>query len=577
MPGSDQISRTRDDEGPAAQLSFDLKTITKRAAAKRIGSDSVNQSTALREPSVPESSYSANIPSASPVHGDDTVDISSKGRLKRPQRYPQRTLRGSSKDVYDLVVDSPSISKVTSVTRAKQAGLTVDTESSEDDDSSNSNVESGDMIGTSNSPENNPSDIPFVIIDNAPTLLLTDKAAINREYSHVDDSNYGEKLAISAPEVSEKLEKSPSDSDYEYTNTDEDKSEGNDDEEDILETLEQEEAIQQSDAIDNGPDSEISLTDVYSQNYLRDDADFWDASKIFDQERNWRELISEAHLLRQPQSEGLESGSTQNLFRSISNGIDTYREKISARNSRGNFASIDTEESSIAALEKGVSQVMVESYPYNADSPSKLTTLVTLAYEVAAGIIPRMIGLLQWCLVAHYSNDSVTDKGVEQLVRILDSVERLCEVVQAEPPKPPPGLAAQVRIISVLVRFMAYVFRQQLANTRQPTTTHQQADWFRNPEPSHDKYGESVGSEESTSVFNKGCSWSRAESETLFDALRKYRGPERYELILREFRDTLGHRSIDELRKKTVETRAGLLALPDERRPHYSQWSFLDD
>ncbi|EFE31091.1 uncharacterized protein ARB_01959 [Trichophyton benhamiae CBS 112371] len=547
MPGSNQISRTRDDKGPAAQLSFDLKTIAKRTAAKRIGSDSVNQSTALRETFVPESSY--NIPSTSPLHDDEAAETS-KGKLKRPQRYPKRRLRGSSKGIYDLDIDSPSASKVTSVTPAKHAGLTVDTESSEDDDSSNSYMESGDMIGTGNSPENNPSDIPLVIIDNAPTSLLTDKSAINREYVRVDDSNYGEKLTISAPV-----------SDYESTNTDEDededKSEGNDEkEEDILGTLEHEEAIQQSDAVDNGLDSEISLTDVYSQHCLRDDADFWDASTLFDQERNWRELISEAHLLIQQRSKGLEIESTKNLFRSVSNGIDTYRERISTRDSRGNFASTDTEEGSLATLEKGISQVMAESYPYNADSPSKLTTLVTLAYEVAAGIIPGMIGLLQWCLVAHYSNDSVTDKGTDQLVRILDSVERLCEVVQAEPPKPPPGLAAQVRIISVLVRFMAYVFRQQLANTRQPTTTHQPADWFRNSEPSHDQYDESVGSEESRSVLNEGCSWSRAESETLFDALRKYR---------------------DELRKKTVETRAGLLALPDERRPHYSQWSFLDD
>ncbi|EFE38141.1 hypothetical protein TRV_07188 [Trichophyton verrucosum HKI 0517] len=561
MPGSNQISRTRDDKGPTTQLSFDLKTIAKRTAAKRIGSDSVNQPTALMESFVPESSYSANIPSTSPLHGDETAE-SSKGKLKRPQRYPQRRLRGSSKGIYDLDIDSPSARKVTSVTSAKQADLTVDTESSEDEDSSNSYVEeSGDIVGTGNSPENNPSDIPLVIIDNAPISLLTDKAAINREYVHVDDSNYGEKLTISAPEVSEQLEKSPPDSDYEYTNTDEDgdedKSKGNDEkEEDILETLENEEAIQQSDAVDNGLDSEISLTDVYSQHYLRDDADFWDASTLFDQERNWRELIAEAQLLMQQQSKGLEIESTKNLFRSVSNGIDTYRERISTRDSRGNFASTDTEEGSLATLEKGVSQVMAESYPYNADSPSKLTTLVTLAHEVAAGIIPGMIGLLQWCLVAHYSNDSVTDKGTDQLVRILDSVERLCEVVQAEPPKPPPGLAAQVRIISVLVRFMAYVFRQQPANTRQPTTTHQPADWSRSPEPSHDQYDEPVGSEESTSVLNEGCSWSRAESETLFDALRKYR---------------------DELRKKTVETRAGLLALPDERRPHYSQWSFLDD
>lgn len=515
MPGSNQISRTRDDKGPAAQLSFDLKTIAKRTAAKRIGSDSVNQSTALRETFVPESSY--NIPSTSPLHDDEAAETS-KGKLKRPQRYPKRRLRGSSKGIYDLDIDSPSASKVTSVTPAKHAGLTVDTESSEDDDSSNSYMESGDMIGTGNSPENNPSDIPLVIIDNAPTSLLTDKSAINREYVRVDDSNYGEKLTISAPV-----------SDYESTNTDEDKdedkSEGNDEkEEDILGTLEHEEAIQQSDAVDNGLDSEISLTDVYSQHCLRDDADFWDASTLFDQERNWRELISEAHLLIQQRSKGLEIESTKNLFRSVSNGIDTYRERISTRDSRGNFASTDTEEGSLATLEKGISQVMAESYPYNADSPSKLTTLVTLAYEVAAGIIPGMIGLLQWCLVAHYSNDSVTDKGTDQLVRILDSVERLCEVVQAEPPKPPPGLAAQVRIISVLVRFMAYVFRQQLANTRQPTTTHQPADWFRNSEPSHDQYDESVGSEESRSVLNEGCSWSRAESETLFDALRKYRG-----------------------------------------------------
>ncbi|EGD83802.1 hypothetical protein H112_07480 [Trichophyton rubrum D6] len=566
MPGSNKIPRTRDDS-PAAQLFFDLKTIAKRTAAKRIGSESVNQSTALRESFIPESSCSANIPSTSLLHGDETAETS-KGKLRRPQRYPQRRLRGGSKDIYDLDVDSPGASKMKSVTPAKHADLTVGTESSEDDDSGNSYVESGNMIGTGNPPENNPSDIPLVIIDNAPTSLLTDKAAINREHVHVDDSNYGEKLTISVP-----------DSDYEYTNTDEDededKSESNDEEEDVLETLEHEEVIQQIDAVDNGPDSEISFTDVYSQDYLRDDADFWDASRIFDQERNWHELISEAHLLMQ-QQKGLEIESTKNLFRSVSNGIDAYRERISASNSRGNFASTDTEESLLETLEKGVSQVMVESYPYNADSPSKLTTLVTLAYEVAAGIIPGMIGLLQWCLVAHYSNDSVTDNGTDQLVRILDSVERLCEVVQAEPPKPPPGLAAQVRIISVLVRFMAYVFRQQLVNTRQPTT-HQHADRFRNPEPSHDKYDESVGSEEPTSVLNEGSSWSRAESETLFDALRKYQGPERYELILREFRDTLGHRSIDELRKKTVETRAGLLALPDERRPHYSQWSFLDD
>lgn len=485
------------------------------------------------------------------------------------------------------------------VVSEKQSELAVDTEASEDE-SSSSNVEYEDMIDTQNSSEKTPSETPIVVIDNAPTLLLTDEGAVNRESVHLDNSDDGNNQATSASELHEPEEKSLCDNYYDFINIDEDE-EDEGGKKGILEALEHEEAVQQSDAVDDELDSEISLTNIRSEYGLRDDAVFLDASKVFGQERNWRELTSEAlGLIKQPK--GLAIESTRNLFRSISNGIDTYRKRASSGNSRRKFVLTEAEERSIAALEKGVSHVIVELYPYSADSPSKLTALTSVAYEVAAAIIPGIVGLLQWCLVAHYSHNRVTDEGMDQLTRILDYAERLCEAVQAEPPKPPPRLAAKLRIISVLVRFLAYVFRHQKLNTRQLATMQHQVGSSRNTDRPHEKHdADSVESEEPTAIVNRKSSWTRAESETFFDGLRKYRGmlditmlllcrldkvltvtrwltgPERYELILREFGDILGHRSIDELREKTVETRAALLALPDERRPHYRQWSFLDD
>ncbi|EFQ98389.1 hypothetical protein MGYG_01419 [Nannizzia gypsea CBS 118893] len=566
MRRSNRILRTRDEQSPSAQLSFDLKTIAKRSAAKRTGSTSINQPAALRESSTPKSGHSTKIPSSSPLCEDNNITEAAKGQLRRSQRHQQRRLRSSSDNIYDLDVDSPSAGKVQNVVLGKQLELTPDTESSEGE-SSSSYVECEDTIGTQKSPERPCSEIPLVVIDNTPTSLLTDNGTVHRESVNLDDSDDGNHQEKAVSELSEAKGRPLPDSDYGFTNTDEDEDQDEEEAEDedesgrngILDTLELEE--------------EVSIPNMG----LRDDAVFWDASKIFDQERNWRELISEAHGLI-GKSKGLAIGSTKDLFKSISNGIDTYKGKSTSRNSHQNFASAETEEISIAGLEKGVSQVMIELYPYNADSPRKLRTLTSLAYEVAADIIPGIVGLLQWCLVTHYSNDSVTDEGIDQVTRILDCIERLCEAVQAEPPKPPPGLAAKLRITSVLVRFMAYVFRHQQLNTRQPAATQHPAGWSRNTSRRGDKYDtESVEPEEPTVVFNEECPWSRAESETFFEALRKYRGPERYGLILREFGDVLGHRSIDELREKAVETRAGLLALPDERRPHYSQWSFLDD
>ncbi|KAM5443798.1 hypothetical protein MferCBS31731_001044 [Microsporum ferrugineum] len=587
MRRSNRILRRHDDddvEGPSAQLSFDLKTIAKRSAAKRIGSALVKQAETLGETPTQKSTHTTVGISLNSISPADSDIGTLRGKLKRPRRNQERRLKSSSEDIYD--VDEAPLNAVETRGRASaHSGFTPDTESS-DGEPSSSYVECEDVIGLQHPPDI-PPEGPLVMIEKAPVAefkeMVTGRDGVatsdgsGKQDEVLDNGRADSPSNLTEPKGNPMLE-----SEYGPTSTDsdEDKDEDVDEDEngreDVLETLEQEEMVLPKDTSEDDIYLDISDTEVYTEYGLRDDSTFWDASKIFDQEQNWRELISEAKRLIK-QTNGLTIESTKDLFRSISNGIDTYKESIDSKNKNQSFNFLDAEHSSTASIERQVSQVLIDLYPYNVDLPKNLSKLTSTTYEVATDTIPGMVGLLQWCLVAHYSNDSVTAEGIDQLTRLLDSLGKLCEAVQAEPPRPTPELADKLKITSVLVRFMSYVFRHQQLNTRKPATTQPLIGRSQNLGQHHDEHEVGlIESEASITALQEKCPWSRAESEALFDALQKYRGPERYNLILRELRDVLGHRSVEELREKTMETRAGLLALPDEKRPHYSQWSFLD-
>ncbi|KAK2875124.1 hypothetical protein FQN49_001769 [Arthroderma sp. PD_2] len=598
MRRSDRILRSRDDEGPSAQLSFDLKTIAKRSAAKRVGSTSVKQHDTPREsPTISSVTQAIGFsPSRAPRVGNDKVGTTEapKRQLKRPRRYQQRRFVTYPEDIFDLAGSSPSRVKQ-EVTEKPEA--TPYNESS-DDEASSVYDECQDIVEVERTPKK-PLELAGVVIETAPINkiewqeIANDEDDILGERDHggvgtddeiaeSDQNNEDEPIDLMA-NLSKPKGSPLFDGEYEPTHTDEDGADDEDQDEvehedgseDALETLELDETMQQDDIPKEESHMEVSDTELYTEYGLRDDSVFWEASKIFDQERNWRDLIVEAQRLIK-QAKGLTVRSTKNLFGGISNGIDTYKERIYSQGKRRkNLHSIDAEHDSIAALKRRISQVLIDLYPYNASLPSKIAKLTSTAYEVATDIIPGMVGLLQWCLVAHHSNNKLDADGIDQLVEVLDCLNKLCEAVQAEPPKPPPKLADKIRTTGVLVRFMSYVFKgQQKLDTRQPEDAQPQRGWSRSQ--GHDTTY-SVKSAEPIATLKANRPWSRAESETLFDALQKYQGPERYDLILLDLRDALGHRSAEELREKAMETRAGLLALPDEKRPPYSQWSFLDD
>ncbi|KAF3491357.1 uncharacterized protein GIQ15_00874 [Arthroderma uncinatum] len=575
MRRSNRILRSHDDEGPSAQLTFDLKTIAKRSAAKRMGAPSIKQADTLREPSTPQkTSQAAGVsPSSAPRVDNNSVEPAraSKGQLKRPRRHQLQRFRGDSEDIFDVPAPSPNTDAVERAVVAKPEP-TAGAESSEDEASS-SYDDCQEVVEVLRTPKK-VFELSAVVVENMPIENIEKQEGVTNdghdtlEEREHEASGVDEEIAETDQDKEDEpvdlvtnLKRPKGDSllndEYELTNTDVD--EDDDDCGDLPESPGRTVISLQRDIVKEKRDIAGSDAEIYLEYGLRDDSVFWEASKTFDQEKNWRDLILEAQRLIK-QAKGLTVRSTKNLFGSISNGIDTYKERIYSQGKRQNFHSVETEQTFIAGLKRRVSQVLIDLYPYNADLPTRIAKLTSAAYEVATDILPGMVGLLQWCLVAHYSNDSITAEGIDQLTQVLECLSKLCEAIQAESPRRNTELADKIRTTSVLVRFMSYVFQRQQLNTRQPEITQPHGGWTRNLGQGHESAYPVKSVEPMVTTHAEARPWSRVESETLFDALRKYRGPERYDLILLDMRDVLGHRSAEELREKARETRAGFIA-----------------
>ncbi|KAK2736657.1 hypothetical protein FQN57_000594 [Myotisia sp. PD_48] len=305
------------------------------------------------------------------------------------------------------------------------------------------------------------------------------------------------------------------------------------------------------------------INDIYSTCVFRDDELFWEAAHVFNQEQNWRDLVSEAQKLIR-QATGATSRSTKSLYDNISSVRDMYEEVITSYdNEMCSRSPSQTGSVGLMRLNQRVSRVLSDISPLGVNY-SRKRKLITAIHEVQYDITPMMVSLLQSCLVASYLENALSHDGVRQLTQILNDFAQLCQAVRAESHK---GLVTgdSIKTMHVLVRFLAHVFQQKLvpgpptkSESGRPTSREAQGAIKKKMKPA------------------RPPDWSGGESEMLINAMRKYRGQHRYSLILQEY-DMLRHRTIEDLQQQASYLREGILALPEAKRPRRKDWDFLLD
>ncbi|WEW58701.1 hypothetical protein PRK78_004169 [Emydomyces testavorans] len=224
------------------------------------------------------------------------------------------------------------------------------------------------------------------------------------------------------------------------------------------------EEVQEVKKVQDEPADNAEISETESDYGLHDDEFFKDASRVFEQERNWSALVSEARdLIKEAESQriGVFSHLSIRLLASISDAKDVYSESMGIRQDGEDDSEITQKENEIMETiverhKKLVARGRIELYRGN--DISRFTSSID---ETHVYIIPAAVGLLQSCLMAHFLNGRISIKGLDQLIQILKWFSGVCESIN---PVDDPSYAQfpdRLKTTRVLFRFLLYVFQTQ--------------------------------------------------------------------------------------------------------------------
>ncbi|KAI1912716.1 hypothetical protein LOZ61_003154 [Ophidiomyces ophidiicola] len=197
--------------------------------------------------------------------------------------------------------------------------------------------------------------------------------------------------------------------------------------------------------------------------FTRDYCFFRAASRVFEQEDNWSNLVREAEAMRNDAEKrkiGVNNHSTILLLASILEAKSIYSLSTGVRHDNVDDAEVTDKE---AAILHTISNRLITLL-----SPGRLDILQreaapkfqTLVEEIHGHVFPAGVGLLQSCLMAHFLNSSFSRKGINQVLLILRGFSDMCTIID------PSNYSAvrfpdRLAVARVLFRFLAYVFEEQ--------------------------------------------------------------------------------------------------------------------
>lgn len=253
--------------------------------------------------------------------------------------------------------------------------------------------------------------------------------------------------------------------------------------------------------------SDDATTDTDDE--LIDSDKFLDQSQVFEQEDNWKDLVSEArNLMKQVEGmKGMTSRSCKNLFGNISNIKDIYEENTNRRRQKDHEpVLLEMEEAGLRELDKRYEKVICDLKPLPDDyRRSKRARLRALIRDVERDIVPKMVGLLQACLVSHYADHELSKDGASQAIRLLDRLSNLCKHVHPDRHKPNLIILDTLKTTRILIRFMQYVFKAESSRIDEQHSTNDPIQL----EPLSEK---------------EDVLLTAAEADALINGLRKHKG-----------------------------------------------------
>ncbi|EAS36013.3 uncharacterized protein CIMG_01367 [Coccidioides immitis RS] len=222
------------------------------------------------------------------------------------------------------------------------------------------------------------------------------------------------------------------------------------------------EDIQQVDELGrNLDDGARSFSDVESNYGLGDDEYFVEASHVFEQEKNWSALISEAReLIKEANSKriGVYSRRSIRLLGNIWDAREIYTESMGVRQDRDDDSQMTAKENEILqTISARIMKLQIRKPANLEDEQSLLSTV----HEIHGYIIPAAIGLLQNCLMAHFLEGRLSDKGIDQLVQILRLFSEVCDHTNPSDYPPSVQFPDRLKTVRILFRFLLYVFQTQ--------------------------------------------------------------------------------------------------------------------
>ncbi|EEP76446.1 predicted protein [Uncinocarpus reesii 1704] len=220
--------------------------------------------------------------------------------------------------------------------------------------------------------------------------------------------------------------------------------------------------------VEESQDGRDELADIFSDSeshyILLHDEYFLEASRVFEQEKNWSALVSEARDLindAKTQRIGVFNHFTIRLLGSISDAKDIYSESMGRRQDREDDAEITGKEDEIIQIISDRLSLLMKSKMELASREN----FPSLVDEIHGYILPAAIGLLQSCLMAHFLDGCLSTKGTEQLVLMLACFSELCELISpSEIPLAIFHFPDRLKTVRILLRFLLYVFRTNQGN-----------------------------------------------------------------------------------------------------------------
>ncbi|OJD15467.1 hypothetical protein ACJ73_08978 [Blastomyces percursus] len=365
---------------------------------------------------------------------------------------------------------------------------------------------------------------------------------------------------------------------------------------------------------EDGSQMESDSRETDAENvFLQDpaDAQFWQAAALFGQHTNWSDLLAEAKkLIPSPNL----TQKSRLLCKALA--VITQAKQLYAR-TREIRQDDQTVPHYLCEAEKSNAQEVVEQI-------SHILSRVRLVFdengniitdnrdlmrkrqavnEIAVYAVPEVVSLLKICLAAHYVDNELSVDGMKQLTQLLQSFSLLCERIQPKFFLPYIHFRDTLQQIRVVVRFLWTFFDNQsyrlqtkrrlerLNNIQQKSFgPHRNMQYKRphrrevtlTPNDEQDDRVSIISIDEGSSneQLPEGSDefpWTTAESETLVTGLERYQGPDRYTMILRDFRTELSGRTMEDLRVKAREIRDSYVAAMrlDNFTLDPRQWSWL--